>query len=186
VKVLAAIAAVLAVAAAGAAVWWWEPWAAEGEDRVDADELAEEFRGSACRNVAGLAAKLAERTDNPLVFLRDFGKGAAGIRSGSRGLGDLARGGKNTIPGKGFLRRFDDGTAGQARHFAGIAVARTFGSAAATRTVSIFLRDDPADSPDGRLTDAAIEFAGEVLSEDLELEETPGWVLDNLCRRNPG
>jgi hypothetical protein len=186
VKLLAACAAALALAAAGAAVWWWEPWEDASSDRIDVEDLSGEFRGSACREVAGLAAKLAERTDSPAVFLRDFGKQVAGIRKPPRAYGDLARGGSNEIPGKGFLARFDDGTTGQARHFAGVAVATSFGGAAATRLVSIFVRDDPEDSPDGRLSDEAIEFASVVLTGELALEETPGWLLDRLCRRKPG
>ncbi len=188
VKIAAAVLAVLALAlaAAGGAVWWWEPWEDSSEERIEVEDLSEEFRGSACRQVAGLAAKLAETTDSPVVFLRDFGKRVAGIRPGARAYGDLARGGRNLIPGKGFLARFDDGTPGQARHFAGVAVATTFGGAAATRFASIFLRDDAEDSPDGRLSDEAIAFAGGVLSGEVELEETPRWLLDRLCRRKPG
>jgi hypothetical protein len=186
VKLLAAIAAVLVLAGAGAAVWWWEPWEDPDSDRIAVEDLSEEFRGSACREIAGVAAKLSERTDSAVVFLRDFGKQVAGIRKPPRAYGDLARGGSNAVPGKGFLARFDDGTIGQGRHFAGVAVATSFGGAAATRLVSIFVRNDPEDSPDGRLSDEAIAFATEILTGDLELDETPGWLLDHLCRRKAG
>jgi hypothetical protein len=182
VKVAAAIAIALALAVAGAALWFFEPWEGEPEP-VEVSELDEEFRGSACRQVAGIAAKLAESDPPSLVFLREFGQRVAGIRPPPRAYGDLVRGGRNRIPGKGFLARFDDGTIGQARHFAGIAAATTFGGGISTRWISIFVRDDPEDSPDGRLTDEGILFATEILTGGLELAETPRWLLDHLCRR---
>ena len=180
-KIAAVLTAVLAILIVGAALWYFEPW--EGERSVDPSELDEEYRGSACRQVAGIAAKLAETDPSPLVFLRELGQRVAGIRPPPRAFGDLARGGRNRVPGRGFLARFDDGTLGQARHFAGIAAATSFGGAASTRLISIFVRDDPEDSPDGRLTDEGIVFATEVLTGDLEIAESPGWLLDHLCRR---
>lgn len=182
-KILAGLVVVVALACAGAALWWAEPWANGDSDSIDFAELSAEYQGSACKRLAGLAAKLAEREDSAPAFLRAFGKQAAGIRQGPRAYGDLARGGRNLIAGRGFLRRYDDGTQGQARHFAGIAVATSFGGGSYTRWVSIFVRDDPLDSPDGRLTEEGIAFAGEVLSGDLELAETPEWLLEHLCRR---
>lgn len=181
-KILLGLFALLALAAGAAAVWWWEPWAGEDEP-IQVDTLAAEYRGSACRELAGVAAALAERGDDPIAFLRALGRQAAGIRPGARAYGDLASGGRNTIPGGGFLARFDDGTGGQARHFAGIAVATSYGGAAATRVISIFGRDDPEDSPDGRLTDEGIAFATAVLSGELALADAPAWLLDHLCRR---
>lgn len=173
------------IAAGGAAVWFWEPWEND-EDDVDLSALSEEFQGSACREVAGVAAKIAEQEPSTLEFLRSFGRQVAGIRPPPRAYGDLARGGRNRVPGKGFLARFDDGTAGQARHFAGIAAATSFGGGNSTRVISIFVRDDPEDSPDGRLTDEGIAFASQVQAGDLELDEAPQWLLDHLCRRRPG
>ena len=181
-KIAVAVAAALAMAVAGAALWYFEPWEDE-RDQIELSELDEEFRGSACRQVAGLAARLAADDPPRLVFLRDLGRQVAGVRPPPRAYGDLARGGRNRIPGKGFLDKFDDGTIGQARHFAGIAAATTFGGGISTRWISIFVRDDPEDSPDGRLTDEAILFATEVLTGGLELGETPQWLLDHLCRR---
>ena len=184
-KLVAGTIAVLASAAAAFTVWIWEPWAETEEESPDPTELSDEFRGSACRQFAGLAARIAAADPSPLIFLRELGRQAAGIRPPPRALGDLARGGRNKLPGKGFVARFDDGTTGQARHFAGIAVATTFGGIASTRLISIFVRDDPAESADGRLTDEAISFASQVLRGELELEEAPRWLLDHLCRRRP-
>ena len=173
----------IAVVAAGAALWYFEPWA-DDDDSVDLSSLQGELSGSACRRVAGLAAKLAERDEDPRAFLRDFGRQAAGVRPPPRAIGDLARGGRNLIVGKGFLARYDDGSSGQARHFAGIAVATTYvGGGSATRWISEHIRDDAPNQADGRLTDEAIEFSNEVLSEELPLADTPQWLLDNLCRR---
>jgi len=183
VKVLAAIVVAVLIVVGAAVAWLWAPWDEGGGDSVELDALAEEFRGSGCRRLAGLAAALAEGDPEPTRFLRALGRRAAGIRPPPRAFADLARGGSDRIPGKGFLARFDDGSAGQARHFAGIAVARSFGSAANVRRISIDLRRDPANSPDGRLTDEAIEFANAVLGDELPVEEAPEWMLDRLCRR---
>jgi hypothetical protein len=189
------VLAVLAVLGAGAALWYLEPWAddeagtsdGQAEERADGgaadlDELSGELTGSACRRMAGLAARLAESERSELGFLRAFGREAAGIRPPPRAYGDLARGGRNLIAGRGFLTRFDDGTEGQVRHFAGIAVASSFGGGTATRFISIFFRDDPLESPDGQLTEQGIEFGNEVLSGELELADTPAWLLEHLCR----
>jgi hypothetical protein len=189
VKIVAGVAVVLALALGAGALWYFEPWNGEdgggGEDRVDLSALTVEFQGSACRQAAGIAAGLA--LQDPVLgsaeFLRGFGRQVAGIRPPPRAYGDLARGGSNQIPGKGFLAPYDDGTTGQARHFAGIVAAVTYGGGQATRLISIFARDDALESPDGQLTEEGIDFAEAVQSGDLELDETPGWILDNLCRR---
>lgn len=177
--------ALLAGAAAGV-VWYLDPFGdSDSDDEVDLEALADEFQGSACRQVAGIAAAIAvrEREPSTVAFLRSFGRQVAGIRRPPRAYGDLAKGGTNEVPGKGFLTRFDDGTIGQGRHFAGIVVASTFGGGQATRLISIFARRDPLDTPDGRLTEEGIAFSDLVLSGELELDEAPGWILDNLCRR---
>jgi hypothetical protein len=183
VKIVAAAVAVILIALAGVAVWWWEPWESDDEGQVDLSALSEDFQGSACREVAGVAAGLAEQDLSPTEYLRAFGRQIAGIRPPPRAYGDLARGGSNNVPGKGFLARFDDGTIGQARHFAGIAAAASFGGASSTRWVSIFVRRDPEDSPDGRLTDEGIAFASALTTGELETDEAPQWLLDHLCRR---
>lgn len=185
-KILAGVVALGLIAAAGAgAIWYLDPFGSDSDDDVDLDTLSAEFRGSACRQVAGIAAVLAvkEPTPSEIEFLRSFGRQVAGIRKPPRAFGDLARGGSNEIPGKGFLSRYDDGTIGQGRHFAGIVVASTFGGGAATRFVSIFGRQDPLESPDGQLTEEGIDFAQGVLAGDIELEESPEWIIENLCRR---
>lgn len=183
-KALGVLLGIAAVLAAGVALFYFEPWADDDGDSVDLSSLQGELSGSACRRMAGLASKLAERDESRRQFLRDFGRQAAGIRPPPRAIGDLARGGRNLIVGKGFLARFDDGSVGQVRHFAGITVATTYvGGGSATRWISENIRDDAPNAADGRLTDAAIEFAQGVATGDLALAETPQWLLDNLCRR---
>ncbi|MGZ5361673.1 MAG: hypothetical protein ACXWZW_08680 [Solirubrobacterales bacterium] len=184
-RVLAGLLVVLAVAAAGAAVWYLGPWSDDDEQAIDLSELDGELSGSACRRVAGVAARIAAREPAPVQFLRDLGRQVAGIRPPPRGIGDLARGGSNRIAGKGFLARFDDGSQGQARHFAGIAVATTyFDGASRIRWISENVRNDPGSSADGLLTDEGIAFGTEVLKRDLSLERTPEWLLEHLCRRS--
>ena len=186
-KIIAALLAVAALGLGAAALWYWEPWADDGSSPAELAEEVEDpagdYSGSACRRLAGVTAKLAEDDPAPVPYLIAVGRAGAGIRPGSRAFADLARGGRNTIPGRGFLARFDDGTAGQVRHFSGIVAATAIGGGAATRLISVFVRDDPEDSPDGRLTDAAIAFADSVVQGELEPGQASRWVLDNLCRR---
>lgn len=185
-KILALVVALGLVVAAGAGVvWYLDPFGDDSSEQVDLESLTEEFQGSACRQMAGIAGGLAVREPelSPVAFLRALGRQVAGIREPPRAYGDLARGGTNEVPGKGFLNRLDDGTIGQGRHFAGIVVASTFGGGQATRLISIFARRDPLRSPDGQLTEEGIEFAQEVIGGDLAVDETPQWILDNLCRK---
>jgi hypothetical protein len=151
-------------------------------DAVDLSELEGELSGTACRRMAGVTASLAERGVSPLALLRELGRRVAGIRPPPRAFGDLARGGRDLLPGGGFRAPYDDGSAGQARHFAGIAVATTVvGGAVPTRLISERLRDDPRGSADGQLTEAGIEFATRLRDGDLALAEAPGWILENVC-----
>jgi hypothetical protein len=137
--------------------------------------------GTACERLAGLATALSGREPTPGGFLRALGLAAAGIRP-PRALADLAGGGRDLIPGGGFREAYSDGTAGQVRHFAGVAVASTYGGAAATRLASVFLRRDPVRSADGRLSEQAFDFASRVSSGELPLDQTGAWILENICR----
>jgi hypothetical protein len=143
-------------------------------------ELEED--GTACERLAGLATALGGRERTPGGFLRALGLAAAGIRPPPRALADLARGGRDLIPGGGFQAVYSDGTAGQVRHFAGVVAASTYGGAAATRLASVFLRRDPVRSGDGRLTEQAFDFASLVTSGELPLDQTGAWILENICR----
>jgi hypothetical protein len=138
--------------------------------------------GSACLRLAALAERLGEEATDERQFLRRLGREAAGIHTGARALLDLARGGTDILPGGGFRAPFSDGTSGQARHFAGIAVAASYGGGEATRTISIFARGDPPSSADGRLTEAALAFERALRRGELATADAGAWILGRICR----
>jgi hypothetical protein len=154
-------------------------------DRVlghDPDPGDRGLSGSACERLSELAALISLDYSDPRGYVRRLGREAAGIHSGARGFVDLARGGSDLIPGRGFRRRYDDGTGGQVRHFAGVAVAASYGGEQATRLVSIFVRRDPPNSADGWLTDEALAFTRLLLNGQLEPDQGGEWILDRICR----
>src|SRR6266511_4079452 len=121
-KVLLAIAVACVLAAAALAYFLVDPF---GDDSDPTARL--HLSGTACERLAGLAGYLADTDDNVNEFLLDLGQQAGGISKGRRALTDLARGGRNRIPGKGFKQRFDDGSVGQVRHFVGYVRASMLG-----------------------------------------------------------
>jgi hypothetical protein len=135
-----------------------------------------------CLALAEVADQIveAEPEVSPRDFLRALGRLVAGIEPGVEGLLDLARGGSNKISGKGFKPEFDDGSAGQARHFAGTAVSVALLGSRATELIAHTVVD-PAETPDGRLSSAAIEFANLIMNEELPVSGASGWILDELC-----
>ena len=149
-----------------------------GDDGV----LDRDLAGSSCEKLAATTDAIAAEVDTPETLIRRLGLETAGIHSGARALVDLARGGTNRIPGAGFKNPYNDQTAGQARHFSGIAVAASYGGEEATRLISIFARQDPLDSPDGRLTERGIDFAKGLLNGEIPQEDAGEWILENLCR----
>jgi hypothetical protein len=176
-KLLLAVAAVCLVGAAVLAYVAIDPFGDDSDPTVQ-----RHLTGTACERLAGLAGELAESDDSVNEFLLDLGQQAGGISKGRRALVDLARGGRNRISGKGFKHRFDDGSVGQVRHFVGYVRASMFGGGDVTRWISTNLRDDPQDSPDGRLGDEGIEFEQDLIAGRLDLSETPDWLRDRLCR----
>jgi hypothetical protein len=177
-KAVLAVAAVCLVGGAALAYFALDPF---GDDSDPTASL--HLSGTACERLAGLAGYLAETDDSVNEFLLDLGQQAGGISKGRRALTDLARGGHNRILGKGFKQRFDDGSVGQVRHFAGYVRASMFGGTSVTRWISTHLRHDPPDSPDGRLGDEGIAFAQALLAGRLELSDASHWLRTNLCRR---
>jgi hypothetical protein len=134
----------------------------------------------ACARLAESIDRLAERGHSSGRFLRELGR-AAGVRRGPLWLTDAATGGRNRIRGRGFHPAVDDDTDGQARHFAGtVAVAARLGGAI-TRWLVVHVLRDPLDSPDGRLSDEAIEFVRMVRSGELAQADAADWVRDRLC-----
>jgi hypothetical protein len=144
--------------------------------------LDEDLGDTACERLALVAAGLGADSDDPNRLLRGLGRRAAGIHNPPRAFVDLARGGQNVLPGAGFRNRYNDHTAGQARHFAGVATATTYGGDEATRLISVFARDDSPESADGRLTDAAIEFSRLLRGGKLETADAGDWILAEICR----
>ena len=151
-----------------------------GEDLLEGD-----IGDSACERLALVAGALGSESRDPIRLLRGLGRRAAGIHNPPRAFVDLARGGQNLIPGAGFRNRYNDHTAGQARHFAGVAVATTYGGDDTTRLISIFARNDSPGSADGRLTDAAIEFARLLRRGELRSDAAGEWILAEICRPPP-
>ena len=134
--------------------------------------------------VADTATRLGRQTTDPTTFIRALGRAAAGIHTDSRALLDLARGGRDVLIGGGFRSAFSDGTPGQARHFAGIAVAASYGGGDSTRALSISARRDPPNSADGRLTDEAIAFEGALRRGELTTDVAGDWILARICRQS--
>ncbi|MEN0084757.1 MAG: hypothetical protein AAGC66_08310 [Leifsonia sp.] len=134
-----------------------------------------------CAQLAETCARVAARTDSPGTFLRELGREAAGVRRGPLWPLDAGRGGSNRIRGRGFRRHVDDGTEGQARHFAGIvSVAVRIGPRLA-RWLSIHVGRDAPDSADGRLTDEAIDFVRLIRSGELAPVDAEAWVRSTIC-----
>lgn len=139
----------------------------------------------ACAELCSLLERLAVapgvRERSSRGYLREIGREAAGIRLGPLWAWDAIRGGRDRLPGTGFAVPFDDSTRGQVRHFGGIvAVAARLGPHLA-RWASIHVGRDRPDTPDGRLSDAAIEFSRLVTAGRLLPADAAGWVRERLC-----
>jgi len=138
----------------------------------------------ACQRLVALVGHLAAREPSPRRLLLALGREAAGIREGPVGLIDLALGGRDVIIGRGMKPMFDDASRGQVRHFAGVATSTALLGPGLTRRLSI-VRGDSADSPDGRLSEAAIDFAAQLLSRRLAVASAADWLRTTLCKDPP-
>ena len=107
----------------------------------------------------------------------------AGIRRGRLALWGLLLGGRTRLAGGGFRPELRDHTAGQSRHFAGVAKAVTVLGADRTRWLSVHVRRDRPDSPDGRLTSLAVEFATGLLDGSLAPAAAGDWIRVRVCAR---
>lgn len=136
---------------------------------------------SACADLVRVTSALGALNLRSKYFLRVLALLCGGIRPGPLGLYDLAVAGANLYPGQGFRPEFDDGTAGQVRHFVGIAASVTWVGVPATRFVSEQIRRDLADSPDGRLGEVAIRFAHLILTGALPTDRAAEWLETQLC-----
>ena len=85
------------------------------------------------------------------------------------------------IRGGGFRADLENGTGGQARHFAGTARAMTLLGERVTLRLSVMARRDPEDSPDGGLTRLAVEFASALLDGSLPATQGGDWIRSHVC-----
>lgn len=138
---------------------------------------------SGCEQLAEVAERInVERRDgNAHEFLVELGSQAAGIGRGRMAVVGLLAGGRTRIRGGGFRPELRDHSARQSRHFAGIARAVTVLGADRTRWVSVHVRRDAPDSPDGRLTELAIEFAAGLLDGSIARDRAGQWIRTNVC-----
>ena len=136
---------------------------------------------NACEELASVADAIAAEDPSPEDFLAELGLRIAGIRRGRLATLGLLLGGRSRITGGGFRAELRDHTATQARHFAGIARSVTLLGAVRTEWLSVHVRRDAADSPDGRLTRLAIEFAEQLLDGSLDTRGAGGWIRRNVC-----
>ncbi|MEA9986448.1 MULTISPECIES: hypothetical protein [Subtercola] len=136
---------------------------------------------TACTKLAAAADRLASGGFAGRRYLVEFGREGAGIPAGPLWFVAAAAAGRNRMPGRGFSPELDDGTSGQARHFAGIVATTARVGPTATRWVSVRLRRDPGASADGRLTELALEFATLIRSGTLHPHEAGTWITTHLC-----
>ena len=136
---------------------------------------------SAAEHLARIADRLGARGLPPRRFLRALAWNCAGIRPGLVGYLDLARGGRNRFLGHGFRARFDDGTDGQVRHFAGVAVSPVLlGDPLASLAHRWALRDAP-DTPDGRLSEQAFRFSKQLRAGSLAPHLAGAWIREHVA-----
>lgn len=136
---------------------------------------------NACLALGRLADEIAAGDPSGHDLLVELGRRVAGIPRGWRAWVVLATGGRSRIRGHGFRAELSDGTGGQARHFAGVARAVTLLGEDATLWISVKVRRDAEDSPDGRLTRLAVDFASALLDGSLPVRESGGWIREHLC-----
>ncbi|WP_251856098.1 hypothetical protein [Herbiconiux sp. L3-i23] len=136
---------------------------------------------AAVERLAQVADRLARKDLTVERFLRALAWNCAGIRLGPLGYLDLASGGRNRFSGRGFRRRFDDGTDGQVRHFAGMAVAPVLLGERAARWSSIHVLGDAPGSADGQLSEAALTFSRELRTGRLAPSDAGDWIRHHLA-----
>ena len=137
----------------------------------------------ACAALAVLASLIVDADPSvpPVAFLERLGEQAAGVRPGLPGMADLVTGGDDHLRGAGFRDELDDGTRGQARHFAGAAVAAARFGDDLTDVAGRLLLGDDSSTPDGQLTRKALEFVRLLESGDLTPRAAADWIRIELC-----
>ena len=140
---------------------------------------------NACAELAGVADAIA--AEHPSwsgsEVLAELALRVAGIRRGRLAAVGLLLGGRSRLKGGGFRPELRDHSAGQSRHFVGTARAVTVLGARRTAWLSAHVRRDAPDSPDGRLTALAIEFATGLLDGSLAPPQSGEWIRAHVCGR---
>ena len=131
------------------------------------------------RTADAIAAEHPDATGHDLLV--ELGLRVAGIRRGRLAVLGLLTGGRSRVRGGGFRHELRDHTAGQARHFAGVARAVTVLGGDRTEWLSVHVRRDAAGSPDGRLSALAVEFANRLLDGSLATRDAGEWIRRNVC-----
>jgi len=143
---------------------------------------------TSCEQLARTADAIAvEHPDWPArEYLVELAFQVADIRRGPlAGLG-LLLGGRSRLRGGGFRPELRDRSAGQTRHFVGIARAVTVVGASRTAWLSEHVRRDAPSSPDGRLTTLAIELAAQLLDGSRATQDAGEWIRSNVCAASAG
>jgi hypothetical protein len=138
---------------------------------------------NACEELARVADAIAAEHPSWSAheLIVELAARVSGVRRGPLAAVGLLLGGRARIKGGGFRSELRDSSAGQTRHFTGIARAVTVLGAGRTEWISVHVRRDAPDSPDGRLTRLAIEFAGQLLDGTLATHSAGGWIRANVC-----
>ncbi|WP_313540559.1 hypothetical protein [Leifsonia aquatica] len=136
---------------------------------------------NACADLVSTAARLAAGSTSSRRFFLDLGAEVGGVGRGPFWFLDAARGGRNRLRGRGFRPHVDDGTDGQARHFAGIAAVAARIGARPTRWFALHVLRDPADSADGRLTDHALDLVRLTRTGDVNRATVAAWIRTTIC-----
>lgn len=137
----------------------------------------------ACSILADRVEALASGDPRPRALIAALAREVAGIRAFPLGLVDLAGGGTNRVRGRGFRRRYDDGTRGQARHFAGVAGATLYLGGGFAHLLMRTVGGDPRGSADDRLTERAAEWSRLLRRGDLEVAGAAEWIRREICAR---
>jgi len=141
----------------------------------------------ACAALAVVAELIVDADPGvePRTFVERLGEQTAGVRAGLRGIADLASGGEDHLRGDGFRDDLDDGTAGQVRHFAGVAEAAARFGGDLTQGAARHLLGDDRGGADASLTEQALEFVRRLESGELTPRAAGGWIRRQLCEGAP-
>lgn len=136
---------------------------------------------TACADLVSTASRIAATSTSSRAFFTDLGAEAGGVRRGPLWFLDAGRGGRNRIRGRGFRPHVDDGTDGQARHFAGMAAVAARIGVRPTRWLAVHVLRDAEDSADGRLTEHALELVELARTGEVTRATVAEWIRHTIC-----